>query len=69
MEHPVGFQARDVLVEEKVALSFLPFLYFQGLGYGHAVHTKEPQLGDIVIDVQGLILAFPHCLMFVVVVA
>jgi hypothetical protein len=39
LKHPVGLQARDVLVEKKVALPFLPLLNVKGLGYGHAVHT------------------------------
>jgi hypothetical protein len=51
LKHPVGLKARDVLVEKKVALSLLPFLYVKGFGYGHAVHADEPQLSDIIVDV------------------
>jgi hypothetical protein len=51
LEHPVSFESRNVLVEEKVALSLLPLLDIKGFGYGNAVHAKEPQFGDVVVDV------------------
>jgi hypothetical protein len=39
LKHPVGLQARDVLVEKKVTLPFLPFLDLGGFGHGHTVYT------------------------------
>ncbi len=68
LEHPVSFESWDVLVEKKVAIPFLPFLDVKGFGYGHAIHAKEPQLGNIVVDVQSLVLAFPHSLTLLCVV-
>jgi hypothetical protein len=32
LEHPISLEPRDVLVQEKVALSFLPFFMSRGLG-------------------------------------
>jgi hypothetical protein len=51
LQHPVSLKPRDIAVEKKVALSLLPLLDVKGFGYGNAVHTKEPQFGDIVVDV------------------
>ncbi len=60
LQHPVSLKSRDVLVEKKLTRSFLPFLNVEGFGYGDTVHAKEPQFGNVVIDVQRLILALPH---------
>jgi hypothetical protein len=51
LEHPVSFESRDVPVEKKVTLSLLPFLDLGGFGHGYAVYAKEPQFGNVVIDV------------------